>query len=128
VEPARGGDAVAGRVVERRFAGSVTMYRVRTESGAELLVSATAGGAAVGDAVGVALAAGARAHAFPATAVIPSEAWDPESPAAGPEDLAAPRGHSSDPLGHSSDPLRHSRESGNRGTGDQAPGFPPARE
>lgn len=59
-------DGVLGRVEERQFAGSITMYRVRTEGGEELLISGSAGAASVGDEVGVSLAAGALAHAFPA--------------------------------------------------------------
>jgi ABC-type Fe3+/spermidine/putrescine transport system ATPase subunit len=43
-------EALAGKVVERRFAGAVTWYRV-VAAGADLLVSAPAGSAAEGDQV-----------------------------------------------------------------------------
>ncbi len=50
-------EGLPGEVVERRFAGAVTHYRVRTSSG-ELLVLAEADAAAIGERVAVQLPAG----------------------------------------------------------------------
>ena len=51
--PADSPDALPAQVLERRFAGSVTFYRVRTPDGTELLLQADAAAAAPGDAVHV---------------------------------------------------------------------------
>jgi putative spermidine/putrescine transport system ATP-binding protein len=51
------GQAIAGRIVERRYAGAVTYYQVALDDGGELEVLSPSGAAAVGDAVRVAPAA-----------------------------------------------------------------------
>jgi ABC-type Fe3+/spermidine/putrescine transport system ATPase subunit len=57
-----GGDGLPGEVVDRRFAGAITYYRVRT-AGGELVVQAGADAAAPGEAVQVRPSALLRAYA-----------------------------------------------------------------
>ena len=63
-----GPDALRGRILDRRFAGGFTYYRVSVASGRELLVAVT-GRPIVDDAgeVGVELLPDGTARAFPAT-------------------------------------------------------------
>jgi iron(III) transport system ATP-binding protein len=58
-------DAVRGRVLDRRFAGATTFYRIETEDGETVLVEGPADGAATGDAVGIRIAPASAAVAFP---------------------------------------------------------------
>ncbi|HEX2190068.1 MAG TPA: TOBE domain-containing protein, partial [Longimicrobiaceae bacterium] len=64
---ARGGHELAGRVLDRRFAGAATFYRVAVDD-AELLVQGEGGEAEAGEAVYLGPRDGARAVAFPAEA------------------------------------------------------------
>ena len=57
-------DAIRGRVLDRRFAGALSFYRVAVEGGAELLVQGGAAAATAGEEVGVAIAPGADVLAF----------------------------------------------------------------
>ncbi|HYH83006.1 MAG TPA: ABC transporter ATP-binding protein [Longimicrobium sp.] len=57
-------DALRGRVLDRRFAGALSFYRIAVEGGPELLVQGTATDAAPGDEVRVAPAHGAAVLAF----------------------------------------------------------------
>jgi spermidine/putrescine transport system ATP-binding protein len=59
------GDAIRGRVLDRRFAGSLTFYRVAANDGSELLVQASTSDADSGDEVAVSLADGAVPLVFP---------------------------------------------------------------
>jgi ABC-type Fe3+/spermidine/putrescine transport system ATPase subunit len=59
LRPARGPDALSGRVVERRYAGQGTYYTVALDGGAELEVLAGAHAAAAGETVHVGPRAGA---------------------------------------------------------------------
>jgi ABC-type Fe3+/spermidine/putrescine transport system ATPase subunit len=58
--------ALAGRVIERRYAGPVTYYQVALAAGGEVEVLAPSGAAAVGDAVRVAPATSPGAGGVPA--------------------------------------------------------------
>ncbi|HEY0154317.1 MAG TPA: ABC transporter ATP-binding protein [Longimicrobium sp.] len=60
------GDALHGHVLDRRFAGSATFYRVGFAAGSEALVQGGPGDASPGQPVRVTLAAGAAAVAYPA--------------------------------------------------------------
>jgi ABC-type Fe3+/spermidine/putrescine transport system ATPase subunit len=60
-----GGTALNGRIVDRRFAGASTLFRVQTQEGMEVLVAARRSPAELGDTVSIAPAADARIHAFP---------------------------------------------------------------
>ncbi|HET7230250.1 MAG TPA: TOBE domain-containing protein, partial [Longimicrobium sp.] len=55
---------VRGRVLDRRFAGAQSFYRVAVEGGPELLVQGGAADAADGEEVGIAPAPGANVLAF----------------------------------------------------------------
>ena len=59
-------DALAGRVVDRRFAGAASFYRITLADGAELQVQGGPADAQAGEAVSIALAEGAVPLAFPA--------------------------------------------------------------
>jgi len=59
-------DAVRGRVLDRRFAGAQSFYRIAVDGGPELLVQGSAASASPGDEVGVTPAPGANVLAFPA--------------------------------------------------------------
>jgi len=61
-EPAA--DAVRGRVLDRRFAGAVSFYRVAIDGGAEVLVQAGASAAEAGEEVGIVPSPGATVLAF----------------------------------------------------------------
>jgi len=61
-----GGDAVDARVLDRRFAGAATFYRVALADGAEALVQGGPADAAPGDAVRLAPADPSHTIAFPA--------------------------------------------------------------
>jgi iron(III) transport system ATP-binding protein len=61
-------DGVDGRVLDRRFAGAATFYRVALAGGAEALVQGGPADAAPGEPVRLALAAGAEPVAYPAEA------------------------------------------------------------
>jgi hypothetical protein len=62
--PAGTAGALAGRVVERRYAGSATFYQVELPgTGLEIEIAAGAGAAAAGDPVAVAPAGGQTAAA-----------------------------------------------------------------
>jgi len=66
---AEAADALPGTVIDRRFAGAATHYRVALDRGEEITVSVTGRHPdAPGDRVGVELAPGATARAFPAVA------------------------------------------------------------
>ena len=60
----RRGQGLAGRVLDRRFAGSATFYRVQLADGREALVQGGPADAAPGDPVRLALAG--EAVAYPA--------------------------------------------------------------
>jgi len=64
VPGADGGDALGGRVLDRRFAGALSFYRVQLDGGPELLVQGAASDASPGDAVRVGPATGANVLAF----------------------------------------------------------------
>ena len=57
-------DGLAGRVLDRRFAGAQSFYRIAVDGGAEVLVQGNAAGAAVGDEVRVAATPRAAILAF----------------------------------------------------------------
>jgi ABC-type Fe3+/spermidine/putrescine transport system ATPase subunit len=57
-------DALRGRVIDRRFAGSLSFYRVAVAGGPELLVQGDARIASAGDEVGIAPAPGAAVLAY----------------------------------------------------------------
>jgi ABC-type Fe3+/spermidine/putrescine transport system ATPase subunit len=57
-------EALTGRVLDRRFAGALTFYRIAVDRGPEILVQASAADAAPGDEVRVAAAPGAAILAF----------------------------------------------------------------
>jgi iron(III) transport system ATP-binding protein len=59
-------DAVEARVLDRRFAGAATFYRVALADGGEALVQGGPADASPGDVVRLALAGGAAAVAYPA--------------------------------------------------------------
>jgi putative spermidine/putrescine transport system ATP-binding protein len=59
------GATLTGRILDRRFAGASTFFRVETAAGLELLVATGKIPAVVGDAVNIAPAADAKIHAFP---------------------------------------------------------------
>jgi ABC-type Fe3+/spermidine/putrescine transport system ATPase subunit len=61
-------DAVEARVLDRRFAGAATFYRVALADGSEALVQGGPADASPGEPVGLALADGAPAVAYPAEA------------------------------------------------------------
>jgi ABC-type Fe3+/spermidine/putrescine transport system ATPase subunit len=60
------GDALDGHVLDRRFAGSATFYRIALADGNEALVQGGPADASPGQPVRVTLAAGASAVAYPA--------------------------------------------------------------
>lgn len=66
--PADGDGAVTGAVVDRRFQGAVTSYRVEVRQGSVLEVADPAASPRVGERVGVAPRPGGRIHLFPAEA------------------------------------------------------------
>jgi iron(III) transport system ATP-binding protein len=59
-------DGLAGRVLDRRFAGALSFYTVALDGGAEVLVQGDASDADAGDEVRVAATPGAAILAFPA--------------------------------------------------------------
>jgi iron(III) transport system ATP-binding protein len=59
-------DGLAGRVLDRRFAGALSFYTVALDGGAELLVQGAASDADAGDEVRLAATPGAAILAFPA--------------------------------------------------------------
>jgi iron(III) transport system ATP-binding protein len=59
-------DGLAGRVLDRRFAGALSFYTITLDGGAEVLVQGDASDASAGDEVRVAPAAGALPLAFAA--------------------------------------------------------------
>jgi iron(III) transport system ATP-binding protein len=61
-----GADAVRGRVLDRRFAGATSFYRIAVEGAPEVLAQGGAADAAPGEAVGIAPAPGASVLAFAA--------------------------------------------------------------
>ncbi|HET7273805.1 MAG TPA: ABC transporter ATP-binding protein [Longimicrobiaceae bacterium] len=64
-EPTSDSTAIRGVVVERRFAGATTMFRVQPDDLPELLIAGPPDAAATGDEVGVVPADGAIIIAFP---------------------------------------------------------------
>ncbi|MBA2670641.1 MAG: ABC transporter ATP-binding protein [Gemmatimonadetes bacterium] len=59
------GAALTGRILDRRFGGASTFFRIETTEGLELLVATGMAPAVIGDEVRVAPASDAKIHAFP---------------------------------------------------------------
>jgi hypothetical protein len=65
VSPEERAEGLTARVVDRRFAGASSHYRVRTAQGWELVVATPGAAPRLEGEVAIRLADGALAHAFP---------------------------------------------------------------
>jgi ABC-type Fe3+/spermidine/putrescine transport system ATPase subunit len=72
-------DLLPGTILDRRFRGAVTSFRVEAAGIGILEVTAEREAAAPGDRVGLALASGARVHLFEVEGERPVEAWPEDS-------------------------------------------------